>query len=65
MLSGKKLLLLLLAIVLLQFLGSRVINKAGKDLIQTFERERKSRAIAIIHSHESVGILGVPIRKFS
>jgi ClpP class serine protease len=55
------LLLLLLMFVLLQFFGSRGLQKAREDLLKSFEQDRKSRVIAMIHRQETVSILGVPV----
>jgi ClpP class serine protease len=55
------LLLLLVIFVLLQFFGSRGIQNAREELLKSFEQDRKSRVIAMIHRQENVSILGVPV----
>jgi len=55
------LVLLLVMFVLLQFFESRGIQKAREDLLKSFERDRKSRVIAMIHRQENVSFLGVPV----
>jgi ClpP class serine protease len=55
------LLLFLVLFVLLQFFGSRGVQKAREDLLKSFEQDRKSRVIAMIHRQESVSFLGVPV----
>jgi ClpP class serine protease len=55
------LLLLLVMFVLLQFFGSRGIQKAREDLLTSFEQDRKSRVIGMIHRQENVSFLGVPV----
>jgi ClpP class serine protease len=55
------LLLLLVMFVLLQFFGSRGIQKAREDLLKSFEQDRKSRVIAMIHRQENIRFLGVPV----
>ena len=51
----------LVIFVLLQFFGSRGIQKAREDLLKSFEQDRKSRVIAMIHRQENVSFLGVPV----
>src|SRR6058998_4003027 len=51
----------LLAILLLQLLGSRGQDSQRAALLGNFEKERKSRVIAMIHRQESASILGVPV----
>ncbi|PKN69188.1 MAG: hypothetical protein CVU54_11675 [Deltaproteobacteria bacterium HGW-Deltaproteobacteria-12] len=58
------LLLILLIFVLLQFFGSRGIQKAREDLLKSFEEDRKTRVIAMIHREENVSILGVPVSSY-
>src|SRR3989442_7660404 len=53
--------LLLLAILLLQLLGSRGQDSQRAALLGSFEKERNSRVIAMIHRQESASILGVPV----
>src|SRR5437588_480752 len=53
--------LLLLAILLLQLLGSRGQDSQRAALLGRFEKERNSRVIAMIHRQESASILGVPV----
>jgi ClpP class serine protease len=55
------LLLLLVMFVLLQFFGSRGTQKAREELLKSFEQDRKSRVIAMIHRQENVSFLGVPV----
>jgi ClpP class serine protease len=55
------LVLLLVMFVSLQFFGSRGIQKAREDLLKSFEQDRKSRVIAMIHREENVSFLGVPV----
>src|SRR5216110_844598 len=52
---------LLLAILLLQLLGSRGQDSQRAALLGNFEKERSSRVIAMIHRQESASILGVPV----
>ena len=58
------LLLFVVMIVLLQYFGSRGIQKAREDLLKSFEQDRKSRVIAMIHRQENVSILGVPVSSY-
>ena len=58
------LLFLLVMLVLLQFFGSRGIQKAREELLNSFEQDRKSRVIAMIHRQENVSILGVPVSSY-
>ena len=58
------LLLLLVMFVLQQFFGSRGIQKAREDLLKSFEQDRKSRVIAMIHRQENVSFLGVPVSSY-
>src|SRR3989440_3317671 len=51
----------LLAILLLQLLGSRGQDSQRAALLGNFEKERNSRVIAMIHRQESTSILGVPV----
>ena len=51
----------LVIFVLLQFFGARGVQNARNDLLKSFEQERKSRVIAMIHRQEDVSILGVPV----
>src|SRR5256886_12992784 len=51
----------LLAILLLQLLGSRGQDSQRAALVGNFEKERNSRVIAMIHRQESASILGVPV----
>src|SRR6266852_4797580 len=53
--------LMLLAILLLQLLGSRGQDSQRAALLGRFEKERNSRVIAMIHRQESASILGVPV----
>src|SRR5919202_5780885 len=53
--------LVLIAIVLIQVLGSRSIDRSRAALLARFEEERKSRVIAMIHREESTSIFGVPV----
>src|SRR5437879_13703725 len=53
--------LVLLAILLLQLLGSRGQDSQRAALLGNFEKERNSRVIAMIHRQESASILGVPV----
>jgi len=55
------LLLLLVMFVLLQFFGSGGLQKARDNLLKSFEQDRKSRVVAMIHRQESVSFLGVPV----
>src|SRR5437588_12490958 len=52
---------LLLAILLLQLLGSHGQDGQRAALLGRFEKERNSRVIAMIHRQESASILGVPV----
>jgi ClpP class serine protease len=58
------LLLLLVMFVLLQFFGSRGIQKAREELLKSFEQDRKSRVIAMIHRQENISFLGVPVSSY-
>src|SRR2546421_1063964 len=51
----------LLAILLLQLLGSRGQDSQRAALLGQFEESRKSRVIAMIHRQESASILGVTV----
>ena len=53
--------LLLVLFVLLQFFGSRGTQNARNELLKSFEQDRKSRVIALIHRQENVSFLGVPV----
>src|SRR3981189_3408239 len=53
--------LLLLAILLLQLLGSRGQDSQRAKLLGHLEKERSSRVIAMIHRRESPSFLGVPV----
>ena len=53
--------LALLAIVLVQVLGPRSLERSRAGLLGRFEDERKSRVIAMIHREESASFLGVPV----
>jgi ClpP class serine protease len=55
------LLLSLVMFVVLQFFGSRGILTTREDLLKSFEQDRKSRVIAMIHRQENVSFLGVPV----
>ncbi len=54
---------LLVLFVLKQFLGSPGVDKARNELLRSFEQERKSRAIALIHRQEDVSVFGVSVSK--
>ena len=56
--------LLLVLFVLLQLFGSRGIQKSRDNLLKSFEQDRKSRVIAMIHRQESVSLLGVPVSSY-
>jgi ClpP class serine protease len=56
--------LLLVLFVLLQFFGSRGIQKERDNLLKSFELDRKSRVIAMIHRQENVSLLGVPLSSY-
>jgi ClpP class serine protease len=58
------LVLLLVMFVLLQFFGSRGIQKGRDNLLKSFEQDRKSRVIAMIHRQEDVNFLGVPVSSY-
>src|SRR4029077_3111175 len=53
--------LLLLAILLLQLLGSRGQDSQRAALLGNFEKERNSRVIAMIHRVESASMFGVAV----
>ena len=54
--------LLLAVIVLLQLTGSRGgVDRQRAAALGQFERERNSRAIAMIHRQEAASLLGVPV----
>src|SRR5258708_5539111 len=53
--------LLLVAIILLQLAGSRGVDRERSAALGQFERERNSRAIALIHRQESASLLGVAV----
>ncbi len=54
--------LLLIALILLQVFGGGDTTQKKRDLLlDQFQSERKSRAIALIHRQESRSILGVPV----
>jgi len=54
--------LLLIAIVLWQVFGTRDMTQINRNLLlDQFQTERSSRAIALIHRQENRSILGVPV----
>src|SRR5258708_3600787 len=53
--------LLLVAIILLQLAGSRGVDRERSAALGQFERERNSRAMALIHRKESASLLGVAV----
>lgn len=53
--------LALVAIILMQFTGSRGIDKERAAALGQFEQERNSRVIAMIHRQDSTSLLGVPV----
>src|SRR5216684_2830137 len=53
--------LLLAVIILLQLTGSRGVDRQRAAALGEFERERNSRAIAVIHRQEGASLLGVPV----
>src|SRR5438552_10970464 len=53
--------LLLALVLLLQLVGSRGIDRQRSAALGQFERERSSRAIAMIHRQEGASLLGVPV----
>jgi ClpP class serine protease len=55
------LLVLLVLLVLKQFLGLRGVDKTRDDLLRSFEQERKSRVVALIHRQDEVSLFGVPV----
>jgi len=52
---------LLVLLVLKQILGIGGVDKARNDLLRSFEQERKSRVVALIHRQEDVSLFGVPV----
>jgi ClpP class serine protease len=56
--------LVVVMFVLLQFLEGRGIQKARDTLLKSFEQDRKSRVIAMIHRQENVSFLGVPVSSY-
>ena len=46
---------------LTQVLGRRAVDKARDDLVRSFEQERQSRVVALIHRQEDVSLFGVPV----
>jgi ClpP class serine protease len=57
-------LLSLVMFVLLQYLGVRGIQRSREDLLKSFEQDRKSRVIAMIHRQENVSFLGVLVSNY-
>src|SRR5437588_248249 len=53
--------LALLAILLVQVIGGRGVEKQRSAALGRIEEARKSRVIAVIHRQESESILGVPV----
>src|SRR6266581_319721 len=53
--------LLLAVILLLQLTGSRGFDRQRAAALGQFERERNSRAIAVIHRQEGASVFGVPV----
>jgi len=57
--------LLLIGFLLLQLFGGGDATQKKRDiLLDQFQNERKSRAIALIHRQESRSILGVPVSNY-
>jgi ClpP class serine protease len=46
---------------LTQVLGRRGVDKARDDLVRSFEQERQSRVVALIHRQDDVSLFGVPV----
>jgi ClpP class serine protease len=55
------LVLVLLFIILRQFFGPQAIQTVRNELLKSFEQDRKSRVIAMIHRQENVSVFGVPV----
>src|SRR6266849_9646119 len=53
--------LLLAVVVLLQLTGSRGVDRQRAATLGQFERDRNSRAIAMVHRQEGASLLGVPV----
>ena len=53
--------LLVAIVVLLQLTGSRGFDRQRAAALGQFERERNSRAIAVIHRQEGASVFGVPV----
>lgn len=51
-------------LVLQQYLGSGRLELARQQALASFQDERKSRVIALIHRQENVSILGVPVSSY-
>ena len=51
-------------LVLQQFLGSNRLESAREQALASFQEQRKSRVIALIHRQENVSILGVPVSSY-
>ncbi len=46
---------------LTQVLSRRGVDKARDDLVRSFEQERQSRVVALIHRQDDVSFFGVPV----
>jgi ClpP class serine protease len=55
------LVLFLLFIILRQFFGPQAIQTVRNELLKSFEQDRKSRVVAMIHRQENVSFFGVPV----
>jgi ClpP class serine protease len=53
--------LLLVAIILMQVFGGRGVEKSRAEMLGTFEAERKTRVIALIHRQEGGSMFGVAV----
>jgi len=56
--------LFFLASVLMPLIQQRMLEAARLRLMHEFERERKSRVIALIHRQEAMALLGFPIFRY-
>jgi ClpP class serine protease len=54
----------LCVVVIQQVRGPARLDDRRADVLQRFQQQRKSRAIALIHREETVSLLGVPVSRY-
>jgi ClpP class serine protease len=54
----------LLVLVVVQTSGPKHLEAQRAALLDRFQQQRKSRAIAMIHREETVSVFGVPVSRF-